>query len=183
MKILKYYYLVFVFVLISCDDSVHKINSVKKSEGETNPIVLKERGWGKVELESNIKENPYLIKIEESEIPDENCYYVSRNGEWSKSEPDIKVVDNKIAVIESAIPFTIDYYGVSVGDNENIIYEKIGNNLFDKIENDDLDVSNQYFIVVWNSLEKEYGVKYNIVNNLIVEISVGTSEVVYLGCV
>lgn len=183
MKISKYYYLVFIVVLFSCDDSVQKINSAKKSEGETNSIVLKERGWGKVNLESNIKDNRFLIKIEESEIPDENCYYVSGDGKWSKSEPDIKVVDNKISVIESAIPFTTDYYGVSVGDNENIIYEKIGKNLFEKIENDDLDVSNQYFIVVWSSLEKKYGVKYNIVNGLITEISVGNSEVVYSGCV
>ncbi|MCH7335673.1 hypothetical protein [Acinetobacter sp. NIPH 2699] len=184
MRSFKYIFvLCFVVFLFSCDNAVQQVNSIKISEGEIQPIVFKEKSWGSVELGSNIKNNPYLIRIEESYVPDESCYYVSKTGEWSESEPDVKVVNNKVAAIESTIPFTTDYYGISVGDNEKVIYEKIDGNFFDKIENDDPDVSNQYFVVVWSSLKKEYGVKYNIVNNLIVEISIGTSEVVYSGCV
>lgn len=174
MNISKYA-VILTIALLGCDGVPSKAQDPKI-------VALEREGWNGVLIGKDIKDYSQLKKIKESYVDGENCYYVSPTGEWKEDDPDIKVVSNIIVAIESSLEQTIDYNEIRVGDHEDMIYKISKNKIIQKISNDDVDILNQYFIILWDSEKKDKGVKYNIVDKVIKEISVGNEEVVYSGC-
>lgn len=111
-----------------------------------------------------------LVEIKDSRLDD--CFH-AQSLDYPDLDLNIQVIDQKVVVVSTTDPSFRSYKGVAVGNSEHSIYEKHGNETFEKQMNPYGDFKTQYSIFYWYDQNKNQGTRYDIDQHKVIEIYVG----------